>query len=343
MHFLRKLLQRNVDRVTGLVRPDGPEPVYVPLEASEANPILRLLDDWQLPFHETRAEVIVRVDVTLDPLYQTDALMLPEAVSLPGAMQPWSASAFQRIPPQFPISRFSSLVWLEDDAHENLRRTAHLVAEALGPAPIGRHWNTLTACWRSGMTEISLIAWPPEWQSHLPPNPAQERQPRLRTACHVNVATGFCPPLSEQERHWLESFRPIRLEDGVEAVKPSYIDSVAPFETAMEYARESEGIGLERGSLGMSADGNALIVFSSHLYVMPRTAIIRLEVIRLTPAKGAGGSILYAHCKTRAPGADTYSVTLAQSSETDGLNAFAKTLGTALGCSVEIGPAFPDC
>ncbi len=327
-----------------MARPDGPEHAEVPLLEGNVNPILRLLDDWRLPYHATRAEVTARVGVSLDPIYQWQALMLPEATSLPGAMQPWTASASDTIPPQYPISRFSSLVWYGDDALANIRRTADVLAEVLGPAPVGRRWNTLVASWRSGLAEISLIAWPPKWQSHELPNPAQDRQPRLRTACHIDVCTGHCPPLSAQERHWVESFRPLRFDGTVGASRPVRLGIVAPYETELEYVRHPEDrIDDRQVSLGLSADGDALIVVSNQLYVIPRSAVLRLEVVRLTPAKGGGGSRLYALCETKAPGINERSIALAQSSDPDGLNAFAREVGVALACPVEIGPYHPDC
>lgn len=179
MQFLRSLFRRK-QVVLPTIAPwsDEPDVTEVPVLADSTNPIHRLLDDWRLPRHETRAEVMARVGVSLDPTYQWDALVLPEALLLPGAMQPWTASAHDRIPPQFPISCFSSMVWFEDNAHVNVRLTADFMATSLGPAPIGRRWNTLVAAWRSELAEISLVAWPSEWQSNRLPNPAEARDQR---------------------------------------------------------------------------------------------------------------------------------------------------------------------
>lgn len=87
------------------------------MSARNTNPILDLLDDWKLSRLETRAQVIERVGLSPDPLYRDQTLLLKEAVTLPGAMTAWTASSFERIPLQFPISRFSELVWFVDNAH----------------------------------------------------------------------------------------------------------------------------------------------------------------------------------------------------------------------------------
>ncbi len=162
-HFFRR---QKAELVPETPWPGGPAPAEAPPAPDGTSPILRLADDWHLPRHETRMEVEARCGVLPDPIYAWPALVLSDAESLPGALAPWTAQAFERIPPQFPITRFSALAWFEDDAHENLRRTADHLAASLGPAPVGRQWNTLVAKWRSGLAEVSLMTWPPRWQSH---------------------------------------------------------------------------------------------------------------------------------------------------------------------------------
>ncbi|PYE30749.1 hypothetical protein C8J35_11411 [Rhizobium sp. PP-F2F-G38] len=54
----------------------------------------------------------------------------------------------------------------------------------------------------------------------------------------------------------------------------------APGETELEYVRDPEDLVKDRQRmLGLSADGEALIVVSDQLFVMPRTDILHLEVI----------------------------------------------------------------
>ncbi|WP_210166809.1 hypothetical protein, partial [Rhizobium sp. Leaf321] len=61
---------------------------------------------------------------------------------------------------------------------------------------------------------------------------------------------------------------------------------LAPGETELEYVRDPEDLVEDRQRmLGLSADGEALIVVSDQLFVMRRTDILHLKVIRMTPAK----------------------------------------------------------
>ncbi|NHT77710.1 hypothetical protein G8E10_18560 [Rhizobiaceae bacterium CRRU44] len=324
--------------------PDGPAPAEVPILPDGMNPILRLADDWRLPRHETRKEVLARCGCLPDPIYEWPALVLTDAEPLPGALAPWTASAFERIPPQFPIIRFTALAWFKDDAHANLRRVADHLTASLGPAPVGQRWNTVAAAWRSGLAEVSLTAWPPDWQSHGLQNPSEDRDPRLRTACHVTLITGFRLALSAREREWVTGFLPLAFDGDVGTARMAQAGRLAPGETELEYVRDPEDLVKDRQRmLGLSADGEALIVVSDQLFVMPRTDILHLEVIRMTPAKGGGGSSLHAHCYTHAPGADSQSVFLAQHGDPDGMTALGQELGERLDCLVEVSPYYPDC
>nr|BAT30087.1 hypothetical protein [Aureimonas sp. AU22] len=323
---------------------DSLAPTEVPSHPGGMNPILRLADDWRLPRHKTRLDVIARCGVQPDPIYAWPALVFTDAEPLPGALAPWTASAFERIPPQFPITRFTTLAWFEDDAHANLRRVADHLTASLGPTSVGRRWNTVVAAWRSGLADVSLVAWPPSWQSHDLQKPSEDREPRLKTACHVTLITGFRLALSDRERGWVREFQPIAIDGEVGTARMARAGRLAPGETELEYVRDPEDVVEDRQRmLGLSADGEALIVVSDQLFVIRRTEILHLRVVRMTPAKGGGGSSLHAHCRTRAPGADDQSVFLAQHGDPDGMTALGRELGQRLGCSVEVSPYYPDC
>lgn len=323
---------------------EGPAPTEVPLLPDGMNPILRLADDWRLPRQETRIDVVARCGVQPDPIYEWPALVLADAEPLPGALAPWTASAFERIPPQFPITRFTALAWFEDDAHANLKRVADSLTASLGPTSIGRRWNTVVAAWRSGLAEVSLTAWPPSWQSHGLQNPSEDREPRLKTACHVTLTTGFRLALGEKERDWVRGFQPLAIDGDVGTARMARAGRLAPGETELEYVRDPEDLVEDRQRmLGLSAGGEALIVVSDQLFVIPRTEILHLRVVRMTPAKSGGGSSLHAHCRTRAPGADDQSVFLAQHGDPDGMTSLGQYLGELLGCPVEVSPYYSDC
>lgn len=340
MRFLKSLWRRVEAE---LPASDGPPTTILGPLPDGANPVHRLVDDMRLPRCELRRDVERRLGRRPDPFYRSDAVVFDAATALPGAMAPWTARSDPGIPPQFPITRFSALIWFEDDAHTNLRRTAEHLATWLGPARIGKQWNTLVATWRCGLAEVALVAWPPEWQPRELRNEAEESEPRLRSACHVTVTTGFRLKLSESERDWVRGFRPISFEGSVGTARMAMAGTAAPDDTEVEYARDPENLASAgQGSLGLSAGDEALVLVSNQLFVVPRENILALEVIRLTPAKGGGGSSLHARCRTQAEGRDAQTLFLAQASDPDGMNGLGHEIAVRLGCPLEIGAYFPD-
>lgn len=319
--------------------PDEPQPLVLPGALGAENPITALLARWRLPLAERRSAIEARCGIEPDPIYGNPTVLLPSAVQLPGAMRPWSAYVSDRIAPQFPVTQFSGLVAFEDDSGANLRATVHYIAQSLGAAPIGQRWNTMVATWRSDMAAISLTVWPKHLQNGHADIPAEKRHPRLAHACHVQVATGFCLLLTDAEREWVETSRLLRPLATSSAV-PS---ANAPHESELEYARRPAlGTRLEP-SLRISGDNDALVMIANQLLVIPRTSIRRLEVFRLTPAKGAGGAWLKAICDSAAPNPEGQSLFLAEHAKPDGLNGFARNLASQLGCALKIGEAYPDC
>ncbi|WP_210166801.1 hypothetical protein, partial [Rhizobium sp. Leaf321] len=77
IRFLNRLFRRTQAALVPLTSwPDGPVSAEVPLLPDGMNPILCLADDWCLPRHETRTEVLARCGVLPDPIYKWPALVL---------------------------------------------------------------------------------------------------------------------------------------------------------------------------------------------------------------------------------------------------------------------------
>ena len=326
-----------------LPRPDPPGPARLSCGETGGNPIHGLLDEIGLPWREPRGEVEARCGRRPDSFYRRDAVFFDTATPLPGFIAPWKAEVFENFAPDLPIAHFSGLVWFEDDAHTNLRRTASQLSQRLGSVEIGQRYNTLACEWRSGTASLGLIAWPPQWQSTSLRNDAHEREPRLVTACRVNLTTGFRLPLSEREEEWVGDLRSLVPAVPVQTVPMARIAQTAPGETELEYARDpGKHLATVHGRLGCSARREALIVCTHQLFVVARGDVLGFDVIRLLPAKGGGGASLRARCRTSCPGVAFKTITLTQHGEPDGLNEVARQLGDLFDRPVEIGPYFDD-
>lgn len=324
------------------VLPEGPPPTRLPLSSDGANPIHRVLGAWRLPWETSRREVEANVGIRPHPFYPWQTLLFEQAICPPGAIQPWSGSIHPHSPPQFPITAFSTLVWFEDDAHRNLERAAAHMARHLGPATIGRHWNTLLCEWKCETALISIVAWPPEWQTHGLTNDSHNRHPQLRTACRFTIASGFRLAQSARERHWVASFAALNWKGAMSQSLDRLLGDRAPGEADLEYARDPDPMpDISEGCVGLSADGEALIFASGQLYVVPRKDVLGFRVVRLTPAKGTGGSSLYVKLRTQAS-IDAQMLTIAQASDPDGVNLLGESLAQRLDCAIDIEPYRPD-
>jgi hypothetical protein len=99
-------------------------------------------------------------------------------------------------------------------------------------------------------------------------NPAHERDPRLKTGCHVYIKTGFRKAATAEELVWLKSFEPIgRVQVG--HLTASSIRGLPAQQSELEFVREpvADLAGIF-GYVGCSADRTALIFFSTQLYLV---------------------------------------------------------------------------
>ena len=170
-----------------------------------------------------------------------------------------------------------------------------------------------------------------------------ERCAQLRTACRVNVDTGFAPSSTGKKRERIESFRPVRFTGLVGMASEARAGTTTPFETETEYVRDASSLSLvAQTRVGFSANDEALILVSNQLYVVPRTKLIRFDVTRLTPAKG--GSTSHVHCQTEATGVGNWPLLVAQPPDPDGVTTrkwricptFKNVSGTQVGLTVDV-------
>jgi hypothetical protein len=318
----------------------GPEPTHLALTASGENPIHALLDELKLPWRAPRRAVEQELGIVQDPCYRQDVVRFDHAVQLADSLTPWTARVFERFAPELPITDIDGIVWATPDTHANLQRAHDELARYLGPAAIGRQYNTLVCTWRCGAAAVGLIAWPPAWQSPGLQNGAHAREPRLITACHVRLQSGFRLPPSATEQAWLDSFITHASNVPILSLPIERILESSAGETQLEYVREPTPALLRKvaGQVGYAADRQALIFCTDQLFVIALDLILAFEIDRLLPAKGGGGSYLHVRCRTACPGIADKRVSITSHGDPDGLNGLAHELGSVFGKPVELAP-----
>lgn len=307
--------------------------------AAEGNPIRALLDEIELPWRLTREALVRHYGIRSHAAYRWDVIEIETARPIvDGLIWPLSAQASQRCSPFLPATRFTGATWFDADARGNLRRTAEGIAARLGEAPIEQRYNTVQCEWAAGAAALRLTAWPPELQSGSLANPAHERDPRLVTACLLEIETGFRPDATPEELAWLRGFVPIAPIAGDRRMTPDAVRKLSPPESELEFVREPPAdLGRVFGRVGRSADGAALIFCHTQLYLIPSAQVLEFRVERMLPAKGGGGSWLEAECRTGYGDVPAKRVVVARADGPEDLNDLAAALSIALGKPFVLG------
>jgi hypothetical protein len=314
-----------------------PAPTQLPSSPSGSNPIHDLLDAWQLPWREPRHGVEARAGIRPHPFYGWDVVVIDDAVPLTGLLTPWNASVSTRFAPDQPITEFDATVSVADDAHRNVQQAHDHLARHLGPAEIGKRYNTVGCEWRCGAAAVTLTAWPPAWQSSSATSDAHAAEPRLVTACSIHVQTGFRPVLSEREAAWLADFQSARV--AVDALPVERMAAAPPAQTLLEFVREPAAhLPRVHGQLGHAPGRAALIFCTDQLFVIAHERIESFDVDRLLPAKGGGGASLMVRCRPGYAGSPSKRISLRQVGEPDGLNELGTKLAAMFEVPVEIAP-----
>ena len=303
--------------------------------------MLELLDAIGLPWRETRATLMRRYGVTRNAAYQQDNVEVPGRLA-PNLMWPMCMSTFDGFAPNLPAGRFFSAAYVLGDVRANVEATAKHLATFLGPAEIEIKPNTLTCEWQSGPACIRLIGWPPEMQGPRLHNAAHGREPRLITACHVEVMTGFRLRPTPKEESWLQNFVPLGMLSGAWRLASGDVEKITPQESQVEFIREPGGhVGRILGQFGSTPDRDALIYCSSQLYLIPAMAIAGFRAERILPAKGGGGSSLTVTCLTGEPAVPRKTLTMTYGDTPDGLNALGAEIAAFFAKPFELGePTF---
>lgn len=306
------------------------------------NPIHTLLTEAQVPWLSSRGALTKRYGVRTHPAYAWDIIEIDKTQSLlAGLLWPLSFHVAPQFSLKLPVIEFSSVASVGDDARENLRSVVDQLAAKLGDPVIDDRSNTVARRWTSGAASLTAIVWPPDLQRPPTKNPSHDRDPRLKTGCHVWFKTGFRLAPTAAETVQFETFVPIhRIPD--RRLTAEFIDLPSE-EYELEFVREPvDDMTRLFGYVGHSADRAALIFCHAQLYVVPMPSVIRFGVKRALPAKGSGGSTLYVECRSEFCGVASKQVIIGQAPGVEDCNDLARALSVAAAKPFELGDYFSD-
>jgi hypothetical protein len=310
----------------------------MPPEESSENPVHAVLNAAGVPWQLPRALLVQRYAILPHAAYNWDVIEIdtPHPI-LKGLLWPLSAQAFPQFSPRMPATQFSGIAYRTKDARENLRFAAEQLTPVLGKPENSDCANTLGLRYQFGCAGLSLTIWPPELQRFPMNNPAHERDPRLKTGCHLAIQTGFRQAPTAQEIDWLESFEPITLLQTGQLTAASALDRPAP-PNELEFVRHPDPeFRNVFGYIGCSADRAALIFFTAQLYLIPLEDVIAFYVRRIRRAKGPGGAYLEMQCGTGYAAFPKKALTITSAPGVEDLNDLASKLARAMGKPFELG------
>jgi len=291
-----------------------------------------------VPWLTPRSELISTYGIGEHPAYEWPAIQLDNGSGVSGLISPLWARAWRDEWPGYPATSWSGETSFGDDAHLNIEKTAAEIGEILGEAAIYPVNNTLSCTWMDGSARVRLTAWPPDMQRFdMGSNPSHERDPRLVTACHLTIHTGWLPAPSEKELEWLRGFRSLF---DIEGTRNTFLRLEPPPESYLPVIRaKTEGFATG-GRIGLSSDDEAIIFETRYLFVVPRKNGAKVELQRIRPARGPGGSTLDLTFDVM-PGVRKGEL-LFHHADLDGLDSLAKEVSGGLGAELVVRPDADD-
>lgn len=313
--------------------------------SSQFGEIWRVLCQAGLPILTPVENLLASSAIGLHPAYQWEGIWLQESRPLlpANALWPWFWRRDDRYAASLPPVEFSTHVWLSDDARANIEAVVHMLSRVLGASSIPARYNTLEATWRDGACNVQALVFPASTTLGRTSNPSHDREPRLKTACHVSVRTGFIPSLTLEEMRAAET---AQLHVSLNGVLPSAVPTAqsGPPMFTLEFARRPEPSMNELATgVSTSADRELLFYQGRYLYVFPMGAVRSIDVVRMKPAKGSGGSWIEISVGGIEGGLPAKSVIAAEAAGPDDLSQLASEVAKALGKPLNLKPYGYDC
>lgn len=278
-------------------------------------PLQRHLDAIGLPWRATYAELVARFGVTVDSAKGSRVIRVASTRPfMRGMLHPLQVRAVDGCEPGAPVGPFETLVSFGLGAAVNFRQAILLLQPVLGD---GVAEDLRVHAWRFGHDSVTL---------HIGDDAGAD--PRMRAACRLTLVIAGRRPSALGNRVGRLGFIPIlQFDEGLQQTtiyRPS-------LKHLRDYRRKpsSQDAGLYRW-VGWSADRSTLIVFNNDLFMIPVGDIVRLEVTRIVPARGGGGSMLDLVCRAARPGANERWIEIATGPHADALTDVATRIADAL-------------
>ncbi|WP_247539148.1 hypothetical protein [Ralstonia pseudosolanacearum] len=295
---------------------------------------------WLLP----RAYLVKRYGVRPHAVYDWDVIEIETPRPfVKHLLWPLSAQVSPQFSPNEPATEFSGVSYVDDDAAENLRRNVDQLQPFLGEGAALSTSNSIGHHWVCGAASVELHVWPPEMQRRPTLNPSYEKEPRLKAGCWIGIVTGFRPLVSDTEIAQVMAF------ESVARIREEWLGTAPPFPRSglqyeLEFTRATDPTFDHcNGWIGCSADRTAFIFYSQELYFVPMEAVIQLQLERVLPAKGPGGSSLRVQCRCDYAGQQTKTVTICGAQGANDLDELAATVSRAIAKPLELLPYVYDC
>ncbi|MHC6050773.1 hypothetical protein ACYT84_03215 [Ralstonia solanacearum] len=295
---------------------------------------------WLLP----RAYLVKRYGVRPHAIYDWDVIEFETVYPfVKRLLWPLSAQVSAQFSPNEPATELSGVSYVTDNATENLRRNVDQLQPFLGEGTALTTSNSVGHRWVYGAASVELHAWPLEMQRGPTLNPSYEKEPRLKAGCWIGIVTGFRPWVSETEIAQLMAFEPVaRIREEWLGAAPPFPRSGLQYE--LEFTRMTDPA-FEHcsGWIGCSADRAAFIFYNRDLYFIPMEAVVQLQVERVLPAKGPGGSSLRVQCRCDYASPQTKTLTICSAHGADDLDELAATVSRAIAKPLVLLPHVYDC
>ena len=293
----------------------------------------RHLDAIGVPWRDSHASLVERFGIVPDA-DSAPASVIRITSARPfmrGMLYPLQVRAGSHVEPDVPAGIFETRVSFALGAEGNLRQAVLLLQPILGN---GEAQDDGGHIWRHGRSYVEIERGDDRGQPDQGQGSA--RDPRLRAACLLTIHNVLRRSPDRADLEALSRFMPIlQFDQGLQhtlVYKPSLMDQ-------WDYLREP---GPEHAHLyrwvGWSGDRSTLIVFNNELFLIPVDDVISVNVTRLLPARGGGGSTMYLVCRSQRSDGGKRWIEVANASRADDLSEPAACIAQAIGRPLELRP-----